>query len=177
MVGVKSISKFFAIAATAFAMTTGAQAATTVLGDGALSHGDTETGLLFQFTGGAFSEDFTVTVDPSVTANRVVINVIDPNGLGDFGASDLTLDFSADGLGTNVTSFTAPQVLFNALELNAGNTIRIAGNFLSNGGALSVSVSAIPVPAAGVLFGSALLGAGLFRRMRTRKNGATAVTA
>ena len=116
-----------------------------------------------------FSDTFTVA--PGVDAVRVSYEPISSVGAGGVGLTELTITVNGASMsvGDGVSFLSNGFFLFNVVQGADANTITISGTPGPNNGFSSLDIAAVPIPAAGLLFGGALLGAGLLRRSRIRE--------
>lgn len=113
-------------------------------------------------------------------------NPLDPSS---FGIANLTFDWNdgqsaitfTDGSGNLLSNALndprlvasaagAPEVwYFSALSTTQTGTLHVTGTTLGSGGAYSVEISAVPLPPAALLFGTALFGIAALRRRKNKK--------
>ncbi len=147
----------------------GAQAASTLSGPGTpgtLNSGDAAS---VSHAAGAFSDNWTLTVNEATGAANVSIS------FADFPTTFLGLTFNITGMGVSGNpTFTGggDSWMFSGTLANATYSINVSGTASGTGGGLysaafnaTPAAAPVPIPPAALLFGSALIGlAGLRRK-------------
>ena len=116
----------------------------------------------------AFVHDYVL---ESVVDTVVALSLVTENGLTDL-ITGLTLTISGTGMFTTIMDNTIPLGLGFAMTAGETYTISLAGTATGVGSDYRLEVSAVPVPAAAWLFGTALLG--LFGVQRNKAKGLVA---
>jgi len=116
-------------------------------------------------------------LDPLETTMKAIFSMGAFLNIGDSGFDPLawTITGSSSGLLDSGSLAFEPGLPLNPLTriltLIDGETITInfLGTALAQGGSLDITISAVPIPAAGLLFGGALAGIGFLSRRRRKK--------
>ncbi|MEO0412060.1 MAG: hypothetical protein AAF221_09500 [Pseudomonadota bacterium] len=129
---------------------------------------------LFRLPNGAniSGTDVTTPDRTIVTANAANLSVNCANVASGGGAQNCQRigdNFDSDPNSVFNDTLESGTVLFSSLEAGLYEIAFWEGDNDPNAGTFELTVSAVPVPAAGILFGSALLGAGALRRRSIRK--------
>jgi len=131
------------------------------IGGGTLAAGDT------------FLDEFVIDVQNLAGQPvNITYDVTQENpGNSNVGIANLRFEWNNDGSvitftdGAGVAQF-GTSVIFSRVLATGINTFRVRGTVLSQGGDYTAVITAVPLPPAALLFGSALLGIGALRRRK-----------
>lgn len=127
--------------------------------------GDEGTGFTHTFT---FTPNFT-------NQESFFISTTNDNGNLNTGVGNLVLTWLSGGVGsyayTDALGVFGGTVnpFFENLVAGTDAVLQISGDWLSNGGAYAITVSAVPLPPAVIAFATAMLGVGYLARRKRKK--------
>lgn len=169
--GVKTLRWW--LGATALLAAVAVNAATIAPGDNvSLSIGDFYIAAETKSSAGSFEDRYTFTASEELTSVSVALG-LPPSGAG---IGDLALSWTVSSGPGNSETFTLSNgswidpapTLFQGMGNGETWTLAVTGNALASGAGYNLSVSAVPLPPAAIVFGSVLAGAGFFSRRKKK---------